>query len=326
MSRVHSGSRLERAGVAVSRLGFGGAPLGNLYAPVEDVEARSAVEAAVAAGIGYFDTAPLYGFGMSEDRLGAALESCVGADAAVISTKVGRRLRRRGESRLPAHDLFAGAPDLEPYFDWSRDGARASFEESLARLRRSHADIIFVHDPAREDFGIVERETFPALEQLRADGAILALGAAVNVAADAVELLERMDLDCVLIAGRVSLLDQSALPELVPLCDERGIGLIIGGVFNSGVLADSSPDARFDYAPVDPPTRERVERLRLICRAHGVELASAALQYPFRFPPVVSVIPGMRSAAEVAANLENLSQPIPRELWDELDREMLRTA
>jgi D-threo-aldose 1-dehydrogenase len=314
---------LARAGIQVPRLGLGGAPLGNLYASVDDAQAWAAVEAAVAGGIVYFDTAPLYGFGISEARIGSALAGAATGDSVVVSTKVGRRLRRRDGSWLPAHDLFAVASDLEPYFDWSRDGIRASVEGSLERLRRTRADVLFLHDPPRDEFDLVERVAYPALEELRAEGTVGAVGAAVNVAADAVELLERLDLDCILIAGRLTLLDQSGLPELVPICNAQGVDLIVGGVFNSGVLADPSPSGRFEYAPVDAMTLERVQRLRVLCGAHGVPLVAAALQYPLRFGPVVSVIPGMRSISEVQANLIHFGHPIPPEFWRELDQETI---
>jgi D-threo-aldose 1-dehydrogenase len=220
---------------------------------------------------------------------------------------------------LEPNPFFVGAPAMNASFDWSRDAASRSVAESLARLGRSKLDIVLLHDPPPDELDAVLTGAYRALVELREQGAIQAIGAGVNVASDAIAVLERADLDCVLIAGRLTLLDQSAAPSLLPLCAERGISVIVGGVFNSGVLADHGDGARYDYRPVSQPILQRVEAIDAVCRSHGVPLAAAALQYPLRHSQVASVIPGMRSPRELDENLRLVQHPVPEELWVELE-------
>ena len=228
--------------VVTSGLGLGAAPLGGLYDAVDDDVATATVRAAIDGGITLFDTAPLYGHGLSERRLGAALRLLDGAHA-VISTKVGRLLRPGADP----HTVFRGVPPLRPIFDFSRAGVLRSLDESLDRLGRDRVDIVYVHDP--DDFGDqAVTEALPALIDLREQGVIGAVGAGMNQSEMLARFVRESDLDCVLLAGRYTLLDQSGLDELLPLCADRGVSVVAAGVFNSGVLADPSPGARYDYA------------------------------------------------------------------------------
>jgi len=307
--------RLGARGPAVTRLGLGGAPLGNMFAPVSDDDARATIDAAWSAGIRYFDTAPLYGHGLSERRFGQALAAHPRADY-VLSTKVGRVLHPpEGE---PPPTIFTGVNDLVPHFDFTRDGVLRSIDDSLLRLDTDRLDIVLVHDPDDHE-DVAQREAFPALLRLRDDGVIGAVGCGMNQ----VPMLERfvadIDLDCVLLAGRYSLLDRSGAP-LLATCAERGVGVILGGVFNSGVLADPDAHASYDYAPAEPAVVERARDLRKRGAAHGVTLPEAALQFALRHPAVTTVIVGARSAAEVMLDAGFAAAVIPDALWADLER------
>ncbi|MGI9658801.1 MAG: aldo/keto reductase, partial [Gaiellaceae bacterium] len=262
-------------------MGFGGAALGNLYAPVDDATAEATVAQALAVGVGHFDTAPYYGYGLSEQRLGRALAG-VERSAFTISSKVGRVLvPRAGGAR--SDQGFVDAHAFDPVFDYSYEGVMRSFESSLDRLAVDRIDVLLLHDIGAlthrrahpERFRVAMSDGLRAMVQLRDAGAIGAIGLGVNECAVCIEALERADLDCILLAGRYTLLEQTALDELLPLCDARGVSLVVGGPFNSGVLVE--PDLRhYDYA--EPPAEiiERVERLRGGCAAHDVPLAAAA--------------------------------------------------
>jgi D-threo-aldose 1-dehydrogenase len=315
---------LGRSGVEVTALGMGCAALGNLYAPVDDAAAEAAVHAALDCGVGYFDTAPYYGYGLSELRVGLAL---AGADVR-ISTKVGRCLvPRDGPAR--EDQGFVGALAYDPVFDYSYDGVLRSFESSLERLGRDRVDVLLIHDPDVRTHGdaqprVLEQAldgAYRALAELRESGAAGAIGLGVNECEPCVEALERCDLDCFLLAGRYTLLEQSALDVLLPRCVERGVSLVVGGPYNSGILAGD--ERHYDYALPPPETRAHVARLRRLCDAHGVPLAAAALQFPLRHPAVAAVIPGARSAVEVRQNAAWLSHPVPDALWKDLRAESL---
>jgi D-threo-aldose 1-dehydrogenase len=308
------------------RLGLGGAALGNLYAPVSEADADATLEAAWDGGVRYFDTAPFYGHGLSEQRLGRFLSTAPRADA-IVSSKVGRGLRPADGSSTTATG-YVDTPLFEPYFDYSRDAVLRQVEESLRRLGRHRLDIAFVHDigalthgvahPAR--FAQAFAGAFPALQDLKAQGIVRAIGIGVNENAVCLETLERIDLDVILLAGRYTLLDQSAAEVLLPLCRARGVRVVVGGPYNSGVLAGG---AHYDYALAPPAVSERARRLRTVCEAHRVDLPAAALHYPLRHPAVVSVIPGARTAAEVRANLRHFASPPPEALWIALASEGL---
>jgi D-threo-aldose 1-dehydrogenase len=307
---------LGARGPAVTGLGLGCAPIGNMFAAVSDDDARATIDAAWNAGIRYFDTAPLYGHGLSERRLGQALARRPRGDY-VLSTKVGRLLTP--PNGAPPPTIFAGVGELVPHFDYSRDGVLRSIEESLVRLGTDRLDVVLVHDPDDHE-AVARREAFPALLRLRDDGVIGAVGCGMNQ----VPMLERfvagIDLDCVLLAGRYSLLDRNG-GGLLSTCAERNVGVILGGVFNSGILADPDGDASYDYAPAAAEVVARARELQVRCAAHGVALPAAALQFARRHPAVTTVVIGARSAAEVELDAGFASAAVPEILWRALDGE-----
>jgi len=312
--------RLGRTDVHVTRLGLGLAPLGGLFEAVTDEQARLTVERAWQLGVRYFDVAPLYGNGLAERRTGPVLAGKP-RDQFALSTKVGRLLRPGGAD---TQDIWAEASGVTPVFDFSGDGVRMSYTESLARLRLDRADILHLHDPD-DHFDQAVSEALPALSELRASGHIRAVSAGMNQAKMLAELVRTGLLDAVLLAGRYTLLDQSGGSELLPLCAERGVAVIAGGVFNSGVLADPRPGARFDYEAADPLLIERALAVGAVCEQHGIPLRAAAIQFPATHPAVTTVLVGVRSAAEVDDAVRMATVPIPAALWDDLRTEGLLT-
>jgi D-threo-aldose 1-dehydrogenase len=309
------GSRqLGRSGVRITGLGLGTAPLGNLFAEVGEEDARATVDAAWACGVRHFDTAPHYGLGLSERRLGAALRSRPREEFSV-STKVGRLLHPvpdvRGDDLA---DGFAVPRTHERVWDFSADGVRASLESSLTRLGLDRVDIVYLHDPDAH-----EREAFdcayPELERMRAEGLVGAIGAGMNQAAMLERFVRDTDVDVVLLAGRYSLLDQTGLPGLLPEAARRGVSVVVGGVFNSGLLADPRPGATFDYAPAAPELVGRAQRMRAVCAESSVPLRAAALRFPFGHPAVAGVLVGARGAAEIEDAASMLRRPVPDALW-----------
>jgi D-threo-aldose 1-dehydrogenase len=322
---------LGRSATKVTRLGFGAAPLGNLYVPVAEDEALAALHAAYAKHVRYFDTAPLYGHGMSEHRCGEALRRYP-RDTFVLSSKVGRLLRP-GRDPNDAWDGYAEALPFRTVYDYSYDGAMRSFEDSLQRLGTDRIDILLVHDidvrthgadGQKRCFDEAVNGAFEALRRLRAEGVVGAIGLGVNEVGVCIAVADRVDIDCILLAGRYSLLEQGALDTLLPLCVTRGIGMILGGPFNSGILATgTSGEARYDYGPAPQAVMDRVRRIEGVCKRHGVPLAAAALQFPYGHPAVATVIPGARTRTEVEHNIAMLNVAIPADLWRELKAEAL---
>jgi D-threo-aldose 1-dehydrogenase len=308
-----------RNGVKLTALGFGGASLGNLYSEVTEEAALRAVDAAWDAGIRYFDTAPHYGLGLSERRLGLALRGRP-RDDYVISTKVGRLLVANA---VPTgSDLRAGGfavPDtLTRRRDYSRDGVLRSLEASLERLGLEHVDVVLVHDP--EDYmDEALSAAVPALIELREQGVIGAVGAGMNLVAPLSRFVRETDVDLVLAAGRWTLVDQSAAP-LLDDCGEHGVGLVAAGVFNSGLLsaADPADDAHFDYGPAPADVLAAARACARVCEARGTSLPVAALQFPLRHPAVRSIVVGMRSAEDCTQNVAALSVRLDERLWSEL--------
>ena len=307
-------------GLALSRLGFGGAPIGNLFRAVAAEEARRTVDAAWAGGVRYFDTAPHYGLGLSEQRLGRALQARP-RDEFVLSTKVGRLLE---PNPVPSgSDLAVGGfavPDAyRRRFDFSRDGVYRGLESSLVRLGTDRIDIVYVHDPdGHVDEAI--SAAIPALAELRSQGVIGAVGVGMNQWPAALRIVREADLDVVMLAGRWTLLDRSGEP-LLSECAQRGIRVVAAAPFNSGLLARDRPpaDATFDYNPASEDMQARAVALADVCARHGVSLPAAALQFPMRADAVSSVVCGLRSVGEVQAALTNVAVDIPAGAWAELD-------
>ncbi|MEU0032994.1 MULTISPECIES: aldo/keto reductase [unclassified Streptomyces] len=309
-------STLGRSGVEVSALSFGGAGIGNLFTPVSDDEAYEAVDAAWDSGIRTFDTAAHYGLGLSERRLGAALRERP-RRAYTLSTKVGRLLVPADTGGDDLADGFAVPATHRRVWDFSADGVRRALEDGLERLGVDRVDVVYLHDPddhAEQAF----HEGYPALEKLRSEGVVGAIGAGMNQAAMLTRFVRDTDVDVVLCAGRYTLLDHRALAELLPAALERGTSVVIGGAFNSGLLADPRPGATYDYATAPRETLERALRLQEIAGRHGTTLRAAALAFPAAHPAVVSVLVGARSAPEVRDCAEQFATPVPAAFWREL--------
>ncbi|MGZ4676920.1 MAG: aldo/keto reductase [Acidimicrobiia bacterium] len=304
---------LGRRGVEVTRVGLGGGPLGNLFNAIDDDTASATVGAAWDAGIRLFDTAPLYGHGLSEQRLGRALRAYP-RDEYVLSTKVGRLLRPD-----PDFDpgIFRVPRGLAPVFDYSRDGVRRSIEESLGRLGLDRIDVALVHDPDDHE-GAALAGAFPALVELRDEGVIRAVGAGMNQSEMLDRFVARADLDCVLLAGRYTLLDRRG-ESFLDSCAARGVGVLLGGVFNSGILADVDGRATFDYGPASAPVVARAAAMRAACARHGVALPAAALAFAAAPAAVSAVVVGAGSPAEIRADATWAQTPLPPELRAELD-------
>ena len=316
------------SGIELPRIGMGTAGIGNLYAPVSADEARATLAAAWDAGIRFFDTAPHYGFGLAEKRLGEGLATLDTAGEAILSTKVGRLLAPT-ESKARERHGFVDAEPFEPVFDYSRDAILRSHEESLARLRRDGIDLLLAHDIGELTHG-AENERhmrdfldtgYKAMDELKRAGAIKAVGIGVNEVEVCLYLLERVELDVILLAGRYTLLDRRAAAELLPLCAERGVKVIVGGPYNSGILAQPTAlqrDPRFDYERPPEAILARAEALERVCLSHAVELGAAALQFPLRHPAVASVIPGLVGKEQVDQTVSRLAADVPEPLWNEL--------
>jgi D-threo-aldose 1-dehydrogenase len=305
---------LGTTGVDVTALGLGCAPLGGLFEVVTDEAAQDTIGAAFDVGVRYLDVAPLYGYGLAEQRLGRGLTGH-SRESFVVSTKVGRLVESRSE-RLSG-DMFVGAPPGEARFDFTRDGVMRSLDASLERLALERIDVVFIHDP--DDYAEEAiTQAYPQLAELRAAGVVGAIGVGMNQTALLTRFAEETDVDCILCAGRYTLLDQTALARLLPVCVDRGVAVVIGGVFNSGILADPSPGAHFDYTVAGPGVVARAQELARVCQRHGVPLKAAALQFPIHHPAVVSVLIGARSAAELREGVAMFDYPIPAELWPDL--------
>ncbi len=312
--------KLGRTSVEVTELGFGAAPIGNLHSAISDEDAATTVQAAWDCGIRYFDTAPHYGLGLSERRLGAALAGKP-REEYVVSTKVGRLLARNPApigSDLRAGG-FAVSDTLTRVRDYSADGVRRSLESSLARLGLDRVDIVLIHDP--EDFmDDALRGAVPALIELREQGVIGAVGAGMNFWQPLLRFVTESDIDVVMLAGRWTLADRSGAP-LVETCAARGVSVLAAAPFNSGLLAKPWPrdGALFDYTPAPADVLARARALAEACERHGVQLPHAAMQFPLRQPAVASVVAGMRTGAHVRTNIGWATERPPARLWADLD-------
>ena len=310
--------RVSEGGPALSELSLGCAQLGNLYREVSDGNARATVDSAWGLGVRYFDTAPHYGLGLSERRLGAALASRP-RDAYVLSSKVGRLLEPIGNPRGLDDDGYVVPATHRRVWDFSSDGIRRSLAESLRRLGLDRVDIAYLHDPD-DHLEDVIATGFPALAELRAEGTVAAIGAGMNDASLLARLARETDMDVVMLAGRYTLLEQDSLDDLVPLCVERGVGVVAAGVFNSGLLARPQPsrEAKYDYETAPRELVDRARAIAAVCDRHGTSLPAAAIAFPLAHPVVVSVCLGARSAKQVQTNVSLYGDPIPADLWSEL--------
>jgi D-threo-aldose 1-dehydrogenase len=301
-------------GLAVTSIGLGTAPLGGLFSPVSDADAEATIERAWSLGVRFFDTAPLYGFGLAERRLGGFLRRQQ-RDSFAISTKVGRLLRPAMAEAEDGH--YQGTPAVRPQFDFSHDGVMRSVEESLARLGLDHVDVLLVHDPD-DHYEDAVSGAFRALRRLRDDGTVKAIGAGMNQSEMLARFAEVVPVDCFLLAGRYTLLDQGALKALFPICRAKNIGIILGGVYNSGILANPHAGAKFNYEDADPALVDRALALEALCRKHGTELKAAAVQFCMAHPAVTVALQGARTAAEVSDNIAMAGRAVPRAFWHEL--------
>ena len=320
--------RLGRTGMEITTLGFGGATIGGLPAPIPETQASATLEAAWEAGLRYFDTAPWYGRGVSELRVGRLLRERPRGEF-VLSTKVGRILRAPRELASFDPAPWPGGLPFEVVFDYSYDGVMRAYEDSLQRLGLPRLDLAIIHDldyvhhtpevRVNAYLGQLATGGFRALADLRAAGLIRGIGVGINEDGMIPRFLELFDVDFFLVAGRYTLTEQGTLDTELAACLERGLGIVIGAVFNSGILATGAvPGARYNYADPTPEQVATVERAQAVCRRHGVPLAAAALQFPLGHPAVASVIPGPMRPEHVARNVDNLSLSIPAELWAEL--------
>lgn len=333
---------LGRTQLKVTKLGFGMAPLGGLYAPVTDDEAAVTLAHAWDLGIRYYDAAPLYGYGQAERRLGRMLARHP-RDQFVVSTKVGRLLypldvvladptldrdwqrlgsvTAVGPDAAPAEELndwyYRGVPDVRPVYDYSYDGVMRSVESSLERTGLDRLDILWIHDPDTHWEQAIGG-AYPALAHLREQGVVSAIGAGMNQAEMLARFAREGDFDAFMCAGRYTLLDQPALTELLPLCVEKGIAIVIAGVMNSGLLANPSPESHFDYGPAPRVWIEKALRLKAVCEGHGVPLRAAAIQFAFAHPAVVTMAAGVRTVAHLDDTVAMMTFPIPDALWEDL--------
>ncbi|MCB9943432.1 MAG: aldo/keto reductase [Geminicoccaceae bacterium] len=331
--KVSERRKLGSADLKVPVMGFGGAPLGNLYAGFSDEQAHETVRTAYDLGLRFFDTAPLYGFGLSEHRIGETLR-WLDRDSYVLSTKVGRLLHAKDPKSLDG-GLFKDTLPFEGVYDYSYDGAMRSIEASLARIGTHRIDVLLIHDVDIWTHGSEEarlqrfREcmdggAYKALVEMREQGVVKAIGAGINEVAACEAFARAGDFDTFLLAGRYTLLEQGALDSLLPLCAEKDVSLMIGGPYNTGILATGAVEGayyNYELAPAD--VMERVARIERVCKAHGVRLASAALQFPLLHPRVASIIPGGRNRDEIVQNKAIFEAPIPVDFWKELKHEGL---
>jgi len=315
-------NRLGRSAVEVTELGFGGGPLGGLFTPLDDDTAAAALAAAWDCGIRYFDTSPHYGIGQSERRIGSFLRGKPRAEF-TLSTKVGRLLIPQ-EAAGRMDESFQVPATHRRVWDFSRDGVLRSFEDSLARLDTDRIDVLFLHD-AEDHFEAALRDGYPALAELRAQHAVGAIGAGMYDTAKLTRLVRETDVDVVMLAGRYTLLNHSAVDDLLPACAARGVSVLAVSVFNSGILATPRPaaGATFDYEPAAPELLRRAHRIADVCEAHGVTLPQAAMAFPLLHPVVAGIVIGMRSAEEAQRNAEAFRAEVPAGLWADLRSEGL---
>jgi D-threo-aldose 1-dehydrogenase len=326
--------RVGRTNLEVTELGLGGAPMGGFRAAISDAEAVKLTDAGYSAGIRYFDSSPFYGYGRSELRMGAALREKP-RDDYVLSTKIGRVLHAMKPGEAPPKDFREnGLPGFAPVFDYSYDGVMRSLEHSHFRLGIARIDIVLIHDVdfwTIQDREILEQRFrqvmdsgYRALDELRGAGVIGAIGVGINETDTSLRFVKAGNFDCMLLAGRYTLLEQGALAEFMPECEKRSVSVILGGPYNSGILTGNvKPGATHDYVAASAPLIEKAQKIEAVCKRHNVPLGAAAMQFPLAHPAMGSVIPGALSITEVEQNVAHMGRKIPAELWAELKHEKL---
>jgi len=326
--------KIGKTNLEVTELGLGGAPMGGFRATISDAEAMALTDAAYEGGVRYFDTSPFYGYGRSELRMGAALRQRP-REEYVLSTKVGRILHAMKPGDKPPADFRQnGLPGFAPVFDYTYDGVMRSLEHSHLRLGLARIDIALIHDVdfwtikdrsiLEERFKTVMDSGFKALDELRKAGVIGAVGVGINESDTSLRFIQAGNFDCMLLAGRYTLLEQGGLEAFLPECVKRNVSVILGGPYNSGIVTgDVKPGATHDYVAASASLIEKAQKIEAVCQRHGVALGAAAMQFPLFHPAVCAVIPGALSATEVKQNIARLSAKIPVELWSELKREKL---
>jgi D-threo-aldose 1-dehydrogenase len=321
MARHSELVKIPRIDRYVTKLALGSAPLGGLFTEVTDADAEATILAAVNSGINFFDTAPLYGHGNAEKRVGAALNKA--NKPFVISTKVGRVLEKFTPEEISGKVAglagYVGVdPTIFPVFDFSKEGIIRSLEESLIRLNLASVDIALIHD-ADDQIDKAIAESYPVLDELRSKGVIKGIGVGLNYCSYATKAVKEMDLDIILIAGRYSLLDQSAQEELFKECMKKNTGVMVGGVYNSGVLANPTPESTYDYVKVMPEILKRALDIKQLLADFHIPLTAAAIQFPLRHPAVTCVVTGSRSVKELTSNISDFDMDIPEAAWNALE-------
>jgi D-threo-aldose 1-dehydrogenase len=315
MARHNQKVGMKRVDLELTRLSLGTAPLAGLFESVDISESDQLIHTALDSGMNYFDTAPLYGHGLAEERLGRILGSVT--KPFVLQTKVGRVLNWV-EKADPVPWFPDADPHIQPVFDYSADGIKRSLDESLKRLGVDQIDIALMHD-AENHIPQAINIAYPVLADLKRQGIIKAVGIGINFCDAAIEIMKSVDLDIVLLAGRYTLLDQSAQNKLLPYALERKVDITIGGVFNSGVLADPKPGATFEYLPASDEIIKKAQDIRAFLSERGIPLTAAALQFPLRHPAVTSVLTGSRNSKELLANMADFDLELPEDIWNQLE-------
>ncbi len=321
MARHSELVKIPRIDRYISKLALGTAPLGGLFTAVSDEQGQATVLAALDSGINFIDTAPLYGHGNAERMIGSVLSKT--NKEYVISTKVGRVLKKFAPEEIAGKvdglAAFIGVdPTIFPVFDFSRDGILRSIQESLERLNISSIDIALIHD-ADDRIDEAIKNSYPVLDELRSQGVIKGIGVGMNICSYATKAVKEMDLDVILIAGRYSLLDQSAQEVLFKECLKKQTGVMVGGVYNSGVLANPTPESTYNYVPVTPEILSKVKQIQVLLLDFDISLTAAAIQFPLRHPAVTCVLTGSRSVTELNANIKDFDQTIPDAAWKALE-------
>ena len=315
MARHNQKVGLKRVDLEITRLSLGTAPLAGLFKSVDISESDQLINTALESGINYFDTAPLYGHGLAEQRLGRILGKV--SKPFVLQTKVGRVLNWV-EKADPVPWFPDADPHIQPVFDYSADGIKRSFNESLERMGVDHIDIALMHD-AENHVPQAINDAYPVLADLKRQGIIKAIGIGINFCDAAIEIMKNVDLDIALLAGRYTLLDQSAQNKLLPYALERKVDITIGGVFNSGVLADPKPGATFEYLPASDEIIAKAQAIGAFLKNLGIPLTAAALQFPLRHPAVTSVLTGSRNSSELTSNMADFDLDLPADIWTQLE-------